>query len=288
MILVTGARGVVGTPLCQQLSAQNAAYIQASRSPHAGKKTIEWDMSAQPQKETFERLSACEVLIHCAPIWLLPDQLPGLKNTNIRRLIVFSSTSVLSKQTSQDASELQLVRSLAESEQAIQDYCREQGLALTILRPSMIYGFGLDQNIMHIARFIKRWGFMVLVGRAYGQRQPVHSNDLVSACLAIIDASQTYSKAYNLAGGEVLSYQQMVERIFVGLEKKPRFLRAPLWLFKLALKCASLITKFSYTSEMATRMNQDLVYDNGPAKLDFGYQPERFLQLPERDLRFDP
>ena len=38
----------------------------------------------------------------------------------------------------------------------------------------------------------------------------------------------TFGKAYNLSGGETLSYLEMVRRIFVAQNLKPRFVRVPI------------------------------------------------------------
>jgi len=137
---------------------------------------------------------------------------------------------------------------------------------------------------MHIARFIKKWGVMLLAGPALGKRQPVHADDLVEVSLAVLNKSATFYKAYNLAGQEVLSYRAMVERIFLGLRKSPRIICLPLAPFRVALRLAAKLGRFSYTPEMADRMNQDLVYDISDAMRDFDYRPQEFLSQPERDL----
>jgi len=284
MILVSGANGVVGKPLCQKLGDQGQFFMSVSRQAQTNTNSLVWDMTLQPDEQQKEQLSVVTRLIHCAPIWLLAGQLEAFKETQISRLVVFSSTSVLSKQTSPNASEQSLVNKLAQSEQDISEFCDEQGWNLTILRPSMIYGNGNDQNVAHIARFIQRYHLMFLVGRATGKRQPVHANDLVVASITILDKSSTYGETYVLAGKEVFSYREMVERIFKGLNKKPIILRLPLWLFRLGLRCASLISNFSYTPEMANRMNQDLDYDYSQAEADFAYSPQDFLINPVGDL----
>ncbi len=38
--------------------------------------------------------------------------------------------------------------------------CKKLGIEYTILRPTMIYGSGLDRNTSSIVRFIKRFGFL--------------------------------------------------------------------------------------------------------------------------------
>ncbi len=290
MILLTGANGVVGYPLRSQLSDQGFSYFSVSRNSDVSNNafvspsSLNWDLERSMPDTLKESLSACDTLIHCAPIWLLPKHLNSLKQLGIKRLIVFSSTSVLSKQGSVNIEEQKLVSSLADAERAIQEFCAKHTMKLTILRPSMIYGYGRDQNVMQIANFIRKFGFMVLVGKAQGERQPVHAGDLVQVCLSILENPITYGKAYNLAGGEVLTYRRMVERIFSAMMKKPMIVSLPLSVYRFGLRIAARLTSFAYTPEMADRMNENLIYSYEDAIRDFAFQPRLFLQNPQQDL----
>ncbi len=291
MILITGANGVVGQPLVRKLQQRGDKHLCVSRAPvlidrknAQASKQLKWDLSGELLESTALNLGTLEAMIHCAPIWLLPKHLPALAELGLKRLVVFSSTSVIAKQTSPNPHEQELVRLLSEAESQISRLSEKHGIGYTILRPSMIYGYGLDQNISHIAAFIRKWGLMFLMGQATGLRQPVNADDLVWAALAVLQKEKTLNQTYNLAGGEPLSYRLMVERIYNGLGKKPRIISLPLTLFRPALWLAKKVTKFNYTPEMANRMNQDLTYSIQAANEDFGYRPQSFLLRPERDL----
>ena len=282
MILVTGAKGVVGAPLCERLERDRVEFKAVSRT--AGQTILHWDLEKMPNADQLAQMKGIKALIHTAPIWLLPPHIALLAGTPLKRIVVFSSTSVLSKKASPDPREQALVESLKNAEQALMTQCAQYDMALTILRPSLIYGYGRDQNVSHIARFIRRWRFMLLVGQASGKRQPVHADDLVSACLAVLGNSNTIGQAYNLAGKDVLTYRQMVEAIFHGLKMQPRVIKLPLAPFRWALSLAARVGNFAYTAEMANRMNQDMSYDIVAAKVDFGFKPQGFLENPSRDL----
>lgn len=287
MILVTGANGVVGTPLCEVLTTNGTSFLKVSRSNHNSDESImQWDLARSFEHEDRKSLLTVDTLIHCAPIWLLPQHLKIFAECGIRRMVVFSSTSVISKTKSLNVHEQRLVRQLSSSEDELLSFCEGHEIDITILRPSMIYGYAKDQNIMKIAKFINKFGFMFLVGAANGLRQPVHASDLVQCAISILGVKSTYGKTYNLAGGEVLTYREMVERIFLGLNKKARIISLPLVLFRFALSIAAKLTRFSFTPEMADRMNQNLVYDNAIANNDFSFEPEKFLVSPTRDLHF--
>ena len=286
MILLTGANGVVGFPLCERLRHQQRAFINVSRQASSDDNAVQWDLNLPLNAATTNKLKKMtpRTLIHCAPIWLLPANLTAFADCGVKRIIAFSSTSVLSKKDSTNPQEQLLVNQLAKAEQALFNFAEQRGVAVTILRPSLIYGYGRDQNISHIAGFIKRYGVMFLVGKAQGKRQPVHADDLVGAVFAVENNPRTHNKAYNVAGGEVITYRHMVERIFRALGKTPRIIRLPLAPFRLLLRLGALLRRFSYTPEMADRMSQHLAYDNREAQDDFAYKPQVFLSFPERDL----
>ncbi len=293
-ILLSGANGVVGFPLKSRLVELGHELVTISRhgsetkaSKSANHVVVQWDLSNSMPNTIRDKLLSIDVLIHCAPIWLLPAHLDALKALGLSRLIVFSSTSVISKADSDNLQEQRLVSQLANSETATQEFCAANNLNLTIFRPSMIYGYGRDLNVMKLANFIDKYGFMILVGKANGRRQPVHADDLVKACCDIIDNPVSYHVAYNLAGAEVLTYRQMIERIFLAMGRKPRIFSMPLSMYRFALRIAARFTSFAYTPEMADRMNIDLVYSNQQARQDFAYQPQAFLQSPQQDLLFD-
>ena len=286
MILVTGAKGVVGAPLCEALSKSGQDFLSISRHSN-NRDSIIWDLLCpSDNNRTSLKLSlkGATRLIHCAPIWLLPANLEFIKELGVKQIVVFSSTSVISKQGSQNAQEQSLVRQLADAENKVADFCTRYNIGLTILRPTLIYGYGRDQNVSHIAKFIRRYKFMFLVGKASGLRQPVHADDLVNAALSCLTKRRHKELAYNLAGRDIITYREMVERIFEGLGYKARIHSIPLSVFRFALKCANKLGRFSYTPEMADRMNQNLDYDYSDAERDLGFSPQGFLEQAERDL----
>ena len=280
---VSGARGVVGRPLCEEFKRRGCHVVAVSRNACATEEGLKWDMEYE-ELTPIAAIESIDTMVHCAPIWLLPRHLQSLANLGLRRLIVFSSSSVLSKKNTQDPIEQELVRLLDEAERDTASQCDRLGIAFTIFRPSMIYGFGLDENVSRLARFISRWGIVVVAGNADGLRQPVHTLDLVDAIFKALDQAATYSNIYTLAGAETVTYRKMLSRIFEALNKPARVISLPVPVYRGVLRLAALTGRFAYTAEMADRMNSDLAYDNTPAITDFNYTPSTFLEQAERDL----
>ena len=287
MILVTGVNGVVGKPLCEKLSREGLSFLTVSRKSNSEEQSaLQWDLHQPASPDVLQRLAGANIstVIHCAPLWFLPAHLASFKEIGINRIVAFSSSSLIAKRNSQDSSENHLVKQLSESEADSINFCKENDIALTILRPSMIYGYQLDENITHIAKFIQRYRFIALAGKAQGLRQPVHADDLVNASVAILENAKTYGNTYNLAGKDAMSYKQMIKAIFDGLGQTPRIIHLPLWLYRLALRVAAMSGRFSYTAEMADRMSQNLNYEYFDAEQDFNFRPQAFLNNPQQDL----
>jgi nucleoside-diphosphate-sugar epimerase len=207
------------------------------------------------------------VAIHAAGAWLLPAQFEPLRAAGVRRVVCFSSTSMLAKAESSSAAERALARRLAAAEAAV----AASGMSSILLRPTLIYGLGLDRNVSRAAAFISRWRCFPLAGPGRGLRQPVHADDLATAALAA--AANDIGGAWNLGGGETLTYRQMIERIFAALGLRPRFVRLP------------LLARFpGAIGAVAQRMEQDLNFDDGRAWSSLGLVPRRFLAGGVADL----
>lgn len=218
-----------------------------------------------------------DLLISLAPIWLLPPHIDNLTECGIRRIVAVSSTSVLTKVSSDDSYEQDVVAALNNAEKKLMEICERQGISWTIFRPTMIYGAGTDQNVTRIASFICKFRFFPIAGAGAGLRQPVHADDLAAACIAAADNRETHGRIYELGGGEVLSYRAMVERIFVGLRMKPRFLKIPAPLMRQAFRLLKFAPGWGHvTPSMADRVNKDLIFDCKHAKADFGFSPREF------------
>jgi nucleoside-diphosphate-sugar epimerase len=277
--LVTGATGVVGHYLLCRLEAAGFEVHAPTRSqaPPRGPAGIHWRTLDIANGLGDWSLPDVPYAIHLAPLPLLPAMLPELADRGVRRLIAFGSTSRFTKGESSNWKEKRLASRLAGAEEALARSCPALGIAWTVFRPTLIYGGGRDRNISAIARFIRRFGFFPVVGEGRGRRQPVHAEDLAGACLLALECPSTYQRAYNLSGGSTLSYTDMVRAIFRGLNRRERILHPPLAVFRILLRCGSLLPGYSYlTADMADRMNKDLCFEAAEAVHDFGYSPRPF------------
>jgi nucleoside-diphosphate-sugar epimerase len=105
----------------------------------------------------------------------------------------------------------------------------------------------------------------------------VHVQDLADAALAVVEVSATHARAYALPGGETMPYREMVARVLASLPEQPRLWTLPPPLFRVLLAPARLAGMASGFGDAAlARMREDLAFDDGPARRDFGYAPRAF------------
>ena len=284
-VLVTGASGQVGEGVVDRLRAAGRPVIALRhRSDVAARwPGIDW-VAADLKNGTVDLGGRRPVaVVHAAGLWMLPPHLPGLIEAGVRRVVCFGSTSLFGKLGSVDSAERRMVERLATAEAAVAEICDAAAIAWTVLRPNLIYGRGTDRNVTSAARFILRTGVYPIAAPASGLRQPVHADDLGAAAIAALEAPATAGRAYNLGGGETLTYREMIGRIFDALGKPRRLLPVP-GLASLVGAAGVLLRKPSLNADVIRRMNRDLAFDDGAAGRDFGYAPRPFLSGGRADL----
>jgi nucleoside-diphosphate-sugar epimerase len=277
-LLIIGARSLIGRRMAEAVRVSGwpeDSVSYTSRQPLAGQGLV-LD-TAHPYEFRPERNFVAVIV--CAPIWLITDVLlERLLGLGVKRIIAFSSTSRLTKAASAEAAEREVVTKLAQGEEALISFCEAHGVAYTLLRPTLIYDEDKDENVSRIAGLIRKLGFFPVCGMASGLRQPVHARDLATAAMQALTAKPAYNKAYNLSGGEDLTYAFMVRRIFEALGRTPVIIAMPEILWRLGFFALNIVRpkKLKRNISMVLRMNTDLWFDHSAATRDFGYAPTVF------------
>lgn len=221
-----------------------------------------------------------EQLVSCGPLELalrLVLRYPGLQ-----RVVAFSSSSVLSKAASQDREERRRMAAMAADEDALTAACAERGLPLLLLRPTLIYGCGMDRNVSLLAGLARRFGVIPLAGPGAGLRQPAHADDLAELAVRALQAQRPLDAASAACGGSTLSYREMALRIAALQTRRVRLLRLPEGPMAALVRILSLLPGApSVNAEMVRRQNQDLVFDDQALRLALDWTPRPFDPHPE-------
>lgn len=265
-ILVVGASGAVGRFLLPRLQETGAGLVALSRQAQTDAPGLHWlrggltaDLAPPP----------VESIICIGPLDLFADWLAAAATPALRRVVALSSMSADSKRDSLDAAERALAERLAAAEQRLAQRCAAAGVAWTVIRPTLIYGAGMDRSLSPVVRWARRTRLFPAIAGATGLRQPVHADDVAAACVAAL-AGAAAGRVVPLGGGERLSYAQMLARVRAGLQR----VTFPL---PLSIGLLRLVTRITGRGGgMVQRLNHDLVADNTVAQTLLGLRPRDF------------
>jgi len=272
--LVFGGSGQIGAALLARLAAHGWVAWAVSRQAQPPRAGVTW---LRGDLERTEGLPLhVDAIFSCGPL----DHFARWHAAHLvesARVVAFGSTSVAVKQDSADAGERDVAARLHAGEAQLFAAAAARGSAATVLRPTLVYGAGRDATLARIVALARRWHGFVLPRGACGLRQPVHVDDLAAAALAAVDAPATHGQAYALPGGETLPYREMVARVLAALRPAPRLFEVPAPLFAALLLAARASGRLGGFGDAAlARLRADLVFDDAPARRDFGYAPRPF------------
>lgn len=124
-----------------------------------------------------------------------------------------------------------------------ENYVKDSGMSWTIFRPSIVFGPGEHaQFVTQLADVVKMAPVVPVVGDGMSRFQPVHLDDVAASYeRALRDASLTSGKTYELAGAEVVTYEDILDECARTLGKNKKKVHVPLWLMKPAAAMMGVI-----------------------------------------------
>lgn len=271
--IVIGATGIVGGYIVEHLVRAGGHPLALSRTSRQSD-DVHW-LQGDLTNPADLKIPEVKALYCTVEIGVLADALPHIATSSLKRVVAFTSTSIVTKINSEIPSERELLQRLADGECRLGAVCEKLGVEWTILRPTVIYAEGRDGNVSRLARLIKRFGFLPLMGSGAGLRQPVHAEDLAIGAISAAGSVAAANRIYAVPGGEILSYREMVGRIFDALGKPRRIVSAPPVLWRLSFALVKPFFRHA-NGAMGNRMAMDMVFDAGPAAADFGWAPRGF------------
>lgn len=285
-VAVVGASSQIGQVLIPRLEAAGYLACRIGREDRGAAEGITTHVFDEFSRSFVPSLGSADAVISLAPLPSIDVVVKMAQALGAKRIIAFGSTGRFSKLRSTSPIEQDFVAQQERAESVFSMQCEAVGMGWTLFRPTMIYGADSDLNVSFIKSMISKFGFFPIPVGANGLRQPVHVDDLASACVLALGQGATCNKAYNLGGGEVLSFSVLVKRIFEAEGKRAILIPIPMLLFSILISIARKFPKAAFVrKEMVERMFQDLTADNQAAKDDFGYAPRPFRlkkKMPKR------
>lgn len=269
---VFGASGAIGRFLLPRLLVRGDTVLAISRTPRtSGHARLRWltgdlfaDVADLPTVDAIFSLGPLDAFA----AWLERAQLAGRP-----RIVAIGSLSVVSKRDSIEAEERALAARLARAEAQLATAAAARGCRWTILRPTLIWGAGLDRSLTPIARFASRWHVFPRLAGARGLRQPVHADDLAALCIAAHERPAAADRCYDAGGGERLSFSDMFERVRASLPV--RSVPVPLPLAGLRAIVGAVPAWRRFRAPLV-RLGADLVADHEAAVADLDWAPRGF------------
>ena len=260
-VLVFGASSQIGHFLLPRLLASGEPVQALSRRPRTSSAELTWLQGALPDR--VPAVPALSAVLCCGP---LPDLAAWLERTPLQhspRVVALSSMSVEAKRASAVAAERELAQQLQASSNQI------RMTVDTVLRPTLIYGAGLDRSLTPLARRAARTRIFPLpAGR--GLRQPVHADDVAQAMLAALECPDAAGRVLAIGGGERLPARDMLARVRGSVPCRSVPLPLPRWL----LRCAGGVLP-RWRGPLG-RLQLDQVADNTEVQQLLGIRPRPF------------
>ncbi len=276
-VLVFGGSSQIGHFLLPRLLASGEPVLALSRHPRPAQAGVSWLQGALPTD--VPALPPLSAIISFGPLQELADWLAQTRLADAPRVIATSSMSAETKRDSSVPAEREIARQLHEGETALAAACARHGCAWTVLRPTLVYGAGLDKSLTPIARRALRLRLFPLpAGR--GLRQPVHADDIAQTVMAALDCPATSGRILPIGGGERLPAREMFARVRRSLPQATVPLPLPAWLLRLGQRALPPLRG------PLSRLDSDLIADNGELQRLLGIRPRPFR--PEASMWVSP
>jgi nucleoside-diphosphate-sugar epimerase len=251
-IMVTGAAGFVGKPLCAELLHRGQAVRAAVQSRNTSIENAEAAAIGAIDGETdwTDALRGVNVVIHLAarvhvmkesaadPLAeFLRVNLYGTSNlaqqaahAGVKRLVYVSSVKVNGEQTTETQSFVEsdepdpqdpYAISKWRAEQDLQRIAYQTGLEVVIVRPPLVYGPDVKGNFIRLLTAIDK-GIPLPLAGANNLRSLLYVGNLVDALIACATHPAAVGQTYLVSDGEDVSTAMLAEKIARALERKSR------------------------------------------------------------------
>ncbi len=276
MILVTGASGYVGNNLVRRLVSLGKPVRAMVGNPDKALARL-GDVQSQIQivkgdvtrPDTLaEWMTGVDTVIHLVAIAIEKGKrkyetintqgtinvVDAAKAAGVRRFINMSQNGASAD------SPYRFLRSKG----IAQEYVAKSGMAWTAIRPSVIWG-PQDEFANVQARLIKLTPIIFpIVGDGQAKFQPVYVGDVVEAFVKTLDDPTTVGHEYALGGPEVLTYEEIVDRVMKALHTSRIKVKVPVAVLRpvVAIMQAVLPNPPATTTLLDLLATENVVGDN--------------------------
>ena len=294
MYLVTGASGFIGKRVVKALEKESIPFALVSRKQISGYKTVICDLEFETIP--IEILNKIHTIIHLAGF--AHDVNENHSNAHLYKSINLDATIHLANQAAESGvkkfifissvkasgapnlekcmTELDQTKpkdlygeSKYHAELALMKISAKSDMAVTILRPALVYGPNVKGNLSLMMSAIKS-GFFPPLPKTNNRRSMVHVDDLIQAIFLVENDIRASGQIYNVTDGIAYSSRDIYESMCRIIDKKIPNWSVPLSLFKIAS-----IVSFGKLSNI-NKLIEDECYCSKKI-LSLGFKPRRSI-----------
>ena len=295
-VLVTGASGFVGQPLCAEMLRQGWHVRAALRAPHQLPVGIDPVIVGPIDSVTdwTEALCGVSVVVHLAARVhvmsdTVADPLAEFRRVNtagaehlarcaaaggVKRLVYVSSIKVNgeatyggNKFTEADVPAPQDPYGISkwQAEQALHRVADEAGLEVVIVRPPLVYGSGVKGNFLQMLGIVAK-GIPLPFASVHNRRSLIYVGNLIGALIACATHPAAAGQTYLVCDGEDVSTPGLLRQLATSMDVPSR-------LFPCAPALLQLVGKLAGKSQQLERLLGSLQVDGDKIRRDLNWMP---------------
>ncbi len=313
-VLITGASGLIGRAVTENLIARNRYEIKvqvrdAARTRAAIGKDIDFtkvameegDFTRMGEREMTKLTRGAHIIIHAAGLAHtrdLPYQeyevvnvratqalIEAAAQNGVETFVFLSSSAVYGPGPFESITETAQLRGV--TPYAVSKMASEQILAncqtiprIIVLRPSLVFGEGDRGNLLSLIRSVKEQKYKH-VGGGQAAKSLIYSKDLAHAIRLLLDSAAPGLQVFNLSNPEPVTVRHLTEEIAACLGLPNKISSVPTGLLMWGAKAAELLMsrEAPITADQVTKLTTTTTCSISKLVTATGFQPPTSLNL---------
>ncbi len=276
-ILITGVSSALGQNLASRLGTAGGSVRGLVHRSHVEPKGWEAVSGDVTRPETLKpAVEGMEAVVHLAALtraWNPADyfrvNVEGTKNLvrvcreqGVQRLVHVSSGAAEPG-----------AGAYGESKRESEAVVRDSGLPWVLLRPREVYGPGTGESLQALFRWVRLFPWVPVIGDGTCTLSPVFLDDVVSAMAASVMRPDVTGRTFVLAGPEVLTWNDLVDRVAAFLGVRRRTLHLPVGSIHGAVRALAPFKKGFLVPDQIPRLLCAKSSDIEPARTFLDFHP---------------